>query len=116
MNKSYIVTKAHHPSIKHPLFLNMNEGIWILQEDNAYPGWVLVKAKSSGTEGYAPKQIIAYGENENSGTVTEDYSARELDVNVNDKLESNRELNGWAWCVTEEKRAGWVPLENLEEA
>ncbi|EAW0569689.1 hypothetical protein E1V28_00385, partial [Listeria monocytogenes] len=29
-------------------------------------------------------------------------------------LESNRELNGWVWCVTEENEAGWVPRENLE--
>ncbi|KHF19945.1 hypothetical protein PO81_10530, partial [Vibrio parahaemolyticus] len=46
--------------------------------------------------------------------VSEDYSARELNVKPGDKLESNRELNGWVWCVTEENEAGWVPRENLE--
>lgn len=70
--------------------------------------------KSSGKEGWVPKQIIQMGSDDKSGIVTEDYSARELNVKPGDKLESNRELNGWVWCVTEENQAGWVPLQNLE--
>ncbi|MHC5251676.1 SH3 domain-containing protein [Listeria kieliensis] len=115
MNKHFTVKKDHHPEISKPLFANKNEEIWVFDEDKAYPGWMLCKIKSSGVEGYIPEQIIARVPDSKSGTVLEDYSARELDVEEGDKLESNRELNGWAWCIDEDGTGGWIPLKNLKE-
>lgn len=44
---------------------------------------------------------------------TEDYCARELDVDPGQLLRGQRTLNGWAWCVPEAGDPGWVPLEKL---
>ncbi|WP_099221784.1 SH3 domain-containing protein [Listeria costaricensis] len=114
MNRQFIVKKAHKSNYPDPLFVNKNESIWIGREDTEYPNWLFCKVKTTGKEGWVPKQIIRAEAGSKSGTVTEDYSARELNVEPGDKLESNRELNEWAWCVTEDGQAGWVPLEALE--
>ncbi|UPH47509.1 SH3 domain-containing protein [Listeria innocua] len=114
MNQTFIVKKEHISKYPNPLFVNKNESIWVFDEDTEHPGWIFCKVKSSAKEGWVPKQIIQLGSDGKTGTVTEDYSARELNVKPGDKLESNRELNGWVWCVTEDNEAGWVPRENLE--
>lgn len=47
---------------------------------------------------------------------TQDYCARELDVDPGQPLRGVRTLNGWAWCVPERGDAGWVPLQKLRLA
>lgn len=113
MNKQYTVKIAHQASEASPLFVNKNEDLWIGERDGR-PGWTYCMTKMSGKTGLVPEQIISRASgNSKSGTLTEDYSARELSVKPGDKVESNRELNGWAWCIDEDGNAGWLPLEKL---
>ncbi len=113
MNRTYLVKKEHRMTRTNPLFAHKNEGIWTFQEDEEYPGWIFCKVKANGLEGYIPKQILIWDESGKSATVSEDYSARELAVKPGDKVESNRELNGFAWCVNEDGMAGWIPISKL---
>ncbi|EMG28750.1 hypothetical protein LFLEISCH_04185 [Listeria fleischmannii subsp. fleischmannii LU2006-1] len=32
-----------------------------------------------------------------------------------DKVESNREIDGFAWCVSEDGVAGWLPMKKLNK-
>lgn len=114
MNKYWTVKTKHTSNFLDPLFVNKNEAIRIGREDSEYPGWFFCKVKASDKEGWVPDQLIERDGDGHTGTVNADYSARELNVEAGDKVESNRELNGWAWCVTEEGTAGWLPLDKLE--
>lgn len=113
MNKQYNVKVAHQPMDTSPLFVNKNEDLWIGERDGN-TGWVSCTTKMSGKTGWVPEQILSRASADSkSGTAKEDYSARELVVKAGDKVESNRELNGWAWCIDEDGNAGWLPLEKL---
>lgn len=113
MNKQYIAKVAHQPAEASPLFVNKNEDLWIGKHEKN-TGWISCMTKMSGKTGLVPEQIISRASADSkSGTATEDYSARELSVKAGDKVESNRELNGWAWCIDEDGSAGWLPLEKL---
>ncbi|MBC1499082.1 hypothetical protein HB943_00610 [Listeria weihenstephanensis] len=113
MNKQYIVKTAHKPANMTPLFVNKNEDLWI-GECDGNTGWISCTTKMSGKTGLVPEQILSRASADSkSGTATEDYSARELAVKAGDRVESNRELNGWAWCIDEDGNAGWLPLEKL---
>lgn len=115
MNKYWTVKTKHTSNFPDPLFVNKNEKIWIGREDIEYPGWFFCKVQASNKEGWVPNSIIQRDSDPHRGTVLADYSARELNVEPGDKVESNRELNGWAWCISEEGVAGWLPLDILEE-
>jgi hypothetical protein len=64
--------------------------------------------------GWVPGQIIemiGLG----CGRVTEDYTARELNVQCGEEVLGSKELNGWLWCEKMDGSAsGWVPLANLQ--
>ncbi|EUJ20650.1 SH3 domain-containing protein [Listeria grandensis FSL F6-0971] len=114
MNKQYIVKVAHQPTESSPLFVNKNEDLWI-GERAGNTGWITCTTKMSGKTGLVPEQILSRASlDAKSGTATEDYSARELVVQTGDKVESNRELNGWAWCIDEDDNAGWLPIQKLK--
>ena len=64
--------------------------------------------------GWVPQQIIEVIAGDR-GRAREDYSARELEVVVGERVLAGRQLNGWAWCRRSSGDAsGWVPLENLQ--
>ncbi|MBC2675444.1 SH3 domain-containing protein [Listeria booriae] len=114
MNTQYLVKTAHQPEPGTPLFINKNEALRIGRRDGNTK-WISCTAKMTGVTGWVPEQIISLDSPDaKSGTATEDYSARELTVKAGDTVESNRELNGWAWCVDEDGNVGWVPLEKLD--
>jgi hypothetical protein len=64
-------------------------------------------------EGWVPKQII---NNETGyGIITEDYSAKELDVDKGMVVEGIKELNEWLWLLNKEtNEIGWVPMNKLK--
>ncbi|XBD74683.1 hypothetical protein ABFY27_01260 [Akkermansia massiliensis] len=50
------------------------------------------------------------------GTVLEDYSARELDVDQGEEIVKIRTLNGWTWVRrTSDREEGWIPNETIGE-
>jgi hypothetical protein len=48
-----------------------------------------------------------------TGVALEDYDARELSVAKGERVAVSREACGWAWCVADVQRSGWVPLSHL---
>ena len=47
--------------------------------------------------------------------LTEDYDARELDVEAGELVTVEKTLSSWAWCINDNGEAGWVPVSCLEE-
>ncbi len=65
-------------------------------------------------DGWVPAQVFRLTA-PGAGVATEDYTARELDVELGERLEGGRELGGWRWCSRAGGESGWVPLACLRE-
>lgn len=66
--------------------------------------------------GWVPAQVIETT-GDGAARARDDYTARELDVRVDEVVLGTRILNGWIWCERADGSAsGWVPLANLDEA
>ncbi|WP_454256035.1 SH3 domain-containing protein [Pseudomonas sp. Marseille-Q8238] len=65
--------------------------------------------------GWVPAQVLDR-RGATAAIALEDYTARELDVDIGEIVCGSRQLDGWLWCVREDGLgSGWVPLNNLHE-
>jgi hypothetical protein len=79
------------------------------------PDWIWVwGVNAAGKSGWIPR---AWLRTEGSrGVALADYDARELTVAAGERVSAVREESGWAWCITDADRSGWVPLSHLRSA
>ncbi|CAM0119273.1 hypothetical protein [Stenotrophomonas thermophila] len=114
---NYIVTAAHRSEFPHPITLRRGQALVVgerYEGPEGWEDWFLCEAKGQ-QPGFVPAPVI--GRNaQGDAYATEDYCARELDVDPGQLLRGMRTLNGWAWCVPENGEPGWVPLEKLRAA
>jgi variant SH3 domain-containing protein len=79
-------------------------------EDN--PDWLWVWGENAaGKGGWIPRPLLRI--EGSSGVALEDYDARELSVVAGERINALREACGWAWCIADAHRSGWVPLSHL---
>jgi hypothetical protein len=113
----YIVIKEFKTDNQNPIILKKGEKIIIGEEYNGnedWSNWIYCKKIDKSNEGWVPKQIIKYINN--YGIITEDYSAKEMDVEKGIILECIKELNGWIWSKNKRtNETGWVPLNKVEK-
>jgi hypothetical protein len=109
----YVVNEAYETEFSSPLLVKRNEKVIVKGESEHWQGWIYCIKTDSSNEGYVPEQIIRY-EN-NYGIITEDYSAKELNVREGDILEGIKELNGWLWSENKKTHEmGWIPVKNIK--
>jgi hypothetical protein len=109
----YIVIEAHETEFPSPLLVKRNEKVVVKGESEHWQGWIYCIKTDSSNEGYVPEQIIKY--EDNYGIITEDYSAKELNVREGDILEGIKELNGWMWSENKKTHEmGWIPVKNIK--
>ena len=102
-----LITTAHHTSYPNPIGLSAGERVRIGHEDDEFPGWVRTFT-TDGNEGWAPLSLLTLlGEGE--ALARQDYTARELDVVVGERVRVERELAGWLWVHNETGGSGWIP-------
>lgn len=113
----YQVITAHRSEYPNPIMMTKGDKLIIGEksDDNEiWNDWYLCEAPNHVT-GWVPKQVITFF-NDNEGEASEDYSAKELNVEEGEHLIATKELNGWVWCQNpSSKEEGWVPLENLTQ-
>lgn len=112
----YIIRENHKNDNLSPIIVLKGSKVKLGEHSNdngPWPNWVYCYSLDGNGEGWTPIQIIHI--EENSGTVLEDYSAYELEVNQNDIVEGYNELNGWIWCRNEHNIYGWLPIYKLDE-
>ena len=116
MNMEYIIIEDHRTEFPNPISLKRGEGVIIREESSeTWPNWVSCMKMDGSNTGWVPKQIIAY-KNKAKGTITEDYSAKELDIDKGTIVEGIKELNGWLLSRnTINDEIGWVPLEKMKK-
>jgi len=110
----YEVIENHRTEYPNPILLSQGEKVIIGEEsDQDWPNWVFCIKLDKSNSGWVPKQIIQY-END-FGLVLENYSAKELDIDIGTKVEGIKKLNGWLWLKNmDTSEIGWVPLKKLE--
>ncbi|MCL2413866.1 MAG: hypothetical protein FWC94_01245 [Bacteroidales bacterium] len=120
----YIVKQNHRTEFPNPIILKQGEKVIIgqtseetigeTQYDENWTNWIFCTKLDKSNEGWVPKQII---EVENDfGTITEDYSAKELDVDNGTIVEGIKELNGWLLSRDEKtNEIGWIPLDKISK-
>ena len=112
----YQVIEQHRSEFPNPIIVTKGDKLIVGEksdENEIWNNWYLCETQHHVT-GWVPGQIIKML-SDNEGEVLEDYSAKEMDVDVNDQLVGTRELNGWIWCQNlASNEEGWVPAENLK--
>lgn len=111
----YEVKKPHVSNYPNPITLTKGDQviIGVLYDKNPnWRNWIFCSTNDL-ISGWVPKQIVKI--DGDKGTVLENYSARELNVHLGDRLVGIRELNGWLWVKKiNSNEEGWTPKENLQ--
>ena len=113
--KTYAVIRAHVSEYPEPINLKKGDSVSVGQEYDGPEGWErwYFCSVPGQKDGWVPGQIIDLKEPA-SGVITEDYTARELDTIVGDRLTGSRVLNGWLWAKRSSDGAtGWVPMNTI---
>ena len=113
--KTYAVIRAHVSEYPEPINLKKGDSVSVGQESDGSEGWErwYFCSVPGQKDGWVPGQIIDLKE-PGSGVITEDYTARELDTVVGDRLTGSRVLNGWLWAKrTSDGATGWVPMNTI---
>lgn len=112
---THTVTRQHRSEYPQPITFDAGTVLAVGERydgDEGWEGWYSCLAPGQ-ERGWVPEQVLEFV-GPGTARAREPYTARELDVDVGDVLESSRTLNGWAWCVRPGDDASeWVPLANL---
>jgi hypothetical protein len=112
----YIVIESHRTEFPNPLILKQGEKVIIGEKTSInWPNWIFCIKLDGSNRGWVPKQIIMNCDN-NHGSIIEDYSAKELDIEKGTIVEGIKELNGWLWLKNKRtNEIGWAPVEKLKK-
>lgn len=112
----YRVLQQHKSEFPDPILLTQGESVQVGETYDGpenWDGWVSC-TNERGQLGWVPDCLLQLTA-PHEAVVLEDYTARELDVQVGQIVFGSRHLNGWVWCETADALAsGWVPLAHLE--
>jgi Variant SH3 domain len=114
--KTLVVTTPHRSEYPRPISFEAGAVLTVGERSEGSQGWVdwYLCSLPGQADGWVPLQILRFV-NATTAIAQEAYTARELDVDVGDRLEASRTLNGWAWCLRlRDGASGWVPLNNVE--
>jgi hypothetical protein len=109
-----VVAKEYTAQFADPITLKEGETVQLEREEpwEDNPDWSWVWGTDAvGKSGWIARLLLRI--EGSRGVALEDYDARELSVTAGEHITAQRELCGWAWCVTAANRSGWVPLSHL---
>ena len=113
----YIVIKRHISNYPDPIILEKGEKIKLGQKYDGpedWSNWLYCCKLNSSKEGWIPEQIIRkIGK---YGTVKENYTAKELNVEKGEQVNGSTELNRWILSKRDKNgEEGWIPKSNLRK-
>ena len=113
-----IVTKDYAAQYSDPITLAKGEAAALdgrVEPWEGNPDWLWVWGENArGKSGWIPRSLLRI--EGSSGAALEEYNAHELSVAAGERVSALREACGWAWCVVDADRSGWVPLSHLRRA
>jgi hypothetical protein len=113
-----LVTKDYAAQYTDPITLAQGEAATLdgraePWEEN--PDWIWVWGENAaGKGGWIPRPLLQIDGSRGVALVA--YDAHELSVAAGERVSALREACGWAWCVADANRSGWVPLSHLRRA
>lgn len=112
----YEVIRLHRSEYPEPITFIQGAALTVGERYEGEEGWQdwYFCSTAEQKEGWVPAQVFQLTA-PGAAIATEDYTARELDVEVGERLEGGRELGGWRWCSRASGESGWVPLACLCE-
>ncbi|WP_411349895.1 SH3 domain-containing protein [Paenibacillus sp. WLX2291] len=115
---TYIVVKSHCSNYPNPITFQKGEGLVVGERYDGpeeWPDWYFC-TNSDGISGWVPGQVFVRSEQQPAqGISLEDYTALEMNVLPGEIVISQRERNGWVWCMRQSDGAeGWLPLDHLQ--
>lgn len=106
-----LITTPHRTDYPNPIAFRAWERVRIGHEDDEFPGWVRTLT-ADGNEGWAPLSLLTLVA-EGEALAQQDYTARELDVVVGERVRVERELAGWLWVHNDQGQSGWIPASAI---
>ena len=100
------VIKEHKSTYPNPIEFKLNDKVSIGEDDVDYPAWVWIKT-SDNNEGWAPKEFI----DEINNLSKCDYTAKELNINVDEIIIVINEISGWVYVLNSKEESGWIPRD-----
>jgi len=113
--KKYKIIKERTSDYPNPIELKKNETVIVGEEYFGNKDWVnwIKCTNHKNITGWVPKQILKI--EKDTAVVLEDYSANELNINIDEEVEIIKTINGWAWSRKSKNEIGWIPLESIEK-
>ena len=109
------IIKRHRSNYLNPISFKKGERVKTGKLDSEYQGWVKV-ITADGNEGWAPVQYLSISEETRTGRAVSNYTAKELNTELNEELVIHLELNDWCWAENSKGHCGWVPKECIKNA
>jgi hypothetical protein len=110
-----IVTKDYAAQYSDPISLAKGEMVRLDGREDPWegnPDWIWVWGENAaGKGGWIARPLLRIEGAQ--GVALENYDAHELSIAAGERVAVSREVCGWAWCVTDANRSGWVPLSHL---
>lgn len=95
--KTLVVTTPHRSEYPRPISFEAGAVLTVGERSEGSEGWIdwYLCSLPGQEDGWVPLQLLRFV-NATTAIAQEAYTARELDVDVGDRLETSRTLNGWA--------------------
>ncbi|ONG69515.1 hypothetical protein BKK44_15055 [Bacillus cereus] len=113
----YIVIKSHVSNYPNPIRLEEGDVVKLIESyagPENWENWMFCHEEKYDRKGWVPEQIIRKDMN-GTGIIIKQYTAKELNVSIGERVIALEELNGWIWCEKTGGEDGWVPKENLQK-
>jgi hypothetical protein len=109
---SFKVIRAWTAMYADPIDIRAGEPLVTGQTDPEWPGWIWC-TDPRGRSGWTPIDSIHVAADGKTGTITCDFTARELTVREGDVVTPLRVLHGWCWARDARGNEGWLPAAHL---
>jgi hypothetical protein len=106
------VIKSYTPAYTDPLSVILGDVLQPGKRDDEFPGWIWCTDKS-GKSAWVPKTCLEFNE-DGTACALYYYTSAEMDAAEGDTITILQEEAGWYWCVTDDKRSGWIPVSHVE--
>ncbi|MCP1994343.1 SH3 domain-containing protein [Flavobacterium sp. HSC-61S13] len=107
---------THKTEYEVPISLSKGEIVKLgdLAPEENWKDWIWVE-NNRQQGGWVPIQIIRNLGHNAEGLILEDYSAKELNIDINEIVVKIKSLNAWSWVrKISDSDEGWVPDEIIE--
>jgi hypothetical protein len=113
MKKAEVI-KEHMSEYTSPFLVKAGTILVAEEKESEWDGWIWCQSTEGIYKWYPEGYLKKIAGTPNHYELTRDYNAKELPVQIGEKVTIQFEESSWAWVVKENGNEGWVPLENLE--